>query len=98
MAKYSWKTGLPKGSRFKSDYELYIEDWEKAIDKTSGSIANADLIEIAQQRFTNEISRASDNLWFAIDEAIKSELIDEEVGDTLKEHIKDSFTFESGVF
>ena len=45
MAKYSWKTGLPKGSRFKSDYELYIEDWEKAIDKTSGSIANADLIE-----------------------------------------------------
>ena len=72
----SWRDQLPKGSRFKASWELYLEEWEKTDsdnDDTNTMVGN--------DEFEYSLQRVIDNYKLALKEAHKFGLISKKVKD-----------------
>jgi len=72
----SWRDQLPKGSRFKSPWELYLEEWE-----TIDSDNDDDFIDIGNKEFEENLDGVIRNYKVALKEAHKWGLINTQVKD-----------------
>ena len=72
----SWRDQLPKGSRFKASWELYLEEWEK-IDSDDDDTNTM----IGLDKFEYSLERVVDNYKLALKEAYKFGIISKKVKD-----------------
>ena len=77
----SWRDQLPKGSRFKSAWELYLEDWEKI-----NSNDEDDFIDIGNKTFEDNLDLVVMNYKIALKEAYKFGIITKRVKDNGMEY------------
>lgn len=77
----SWRDQLPKGSRFKASWELYLEEWEK-IDSDDDDTNTM----IGLDKFEYSLERVVDNYKLALKEAYKFGIISKKVKDRSMEY------------
>ena len=75
----SWRDQLPKGSRFKASWELYLEEWETLMLRRQ--VDDEDFIDIGNKRFEESLQRVVDNYKLALKEAYKFDIITKKVRD-----------------